>query len=64
MKPTKPLGPFCSILNHLPSFLWLHQQCLPIVTHCWARLSGVGIASTSEILPFATVEWLKLRDCK
>jgi hypothetical protein len=57
-----PLCHFCSIVNHMPSFPWLHQLCLFTVTYCWTRLNGESITSISEFWMSNILEWFKLRD--
>jgi hypothetical protein len=54
-KPTMPLCPSCSRVNHMLSFSWLHQLWLHIVTHYWPRLNGEGTVSTSEFWTSARV---------
>jgi hypothetical protein len=53
-----PVCSFCSTVNHIPLFPWLHQLRLLTVTHCW-MLNGEGITSTSKFCVWH-LEWLKL----
>lgn len=52
-----------SFNDHTHCFITMHpyvdQNSLPILTHCLARLTGEGIALTSEIL-ISILKWLKL----